>query len=308
MGAARLRARDAGCARPLRLGGRLLPAQERGGGRLRHDRVAGGAALVQRSGGHGRHLLHGLGAVGRGDAESAASGGDVGQSGGVQRADLVAAAGRRARAALAGLGLLERARLARGGGGSGALRRARPGRGGPARLARSSALAAGRHAALADQGLRALGDRSAHPGDGGGLALAAAEHEFRALRRADRRCADRLQRRLVRLLHAGHDRIVRRVHGGQVVAAVPADGPLDARRGDAGSLLVGRCRLRTDGADQRQSGRQRGGAAHAVLRSLLERPGVRLAGRAAGADLCDGRRQRAADRVGAARPRRRVAR
>ena len=61
------------------------------------------------------------------------------------------------------------------------------------------------------QGLRALGHRPAHPGDRAGLALAAPEHELRALHRPDRRRADGLQRRLVRLLHPRHHRVLRRL-------------------------------------------------------------------------------------------------
>ena len=85
-------------------------------------------------GGNGRHVVYGLGAVGGSDAESAASVGDVGQPGRVQRTHVVAATGRRAGVALARLGILERAGQSRGGSRSGALRGARPGGGRPARL------------------------------------------------------------------------------------------------------------------------------------------------------------------------------
>ena len=201
--------------------------------------MAGAAALVRRPGGHGRHLLPRLGAVRCSHPEPAPPRGDVGQSGRVQRAQLLAAAGRRARAALARLGVLERPRFARSRGRPGPLRGPRPRRRRPARLARPPALASRRHTARADQGLRTLGHRPAHPGDRTGLALAASEHELRALHRPDRRRADGLQRRLVRLLHARHHRVLRRLQRRQGIPAVPLDGSLDARRRTARPQLVG---------------------------------------------------------------------
>ena len=252
---ARLRGGGAGRARALRLRRcvRALPA--RGSGRLRHDRVGGTAAVVQRRRGDLRPLLSRRGAVAGGGGASAVTEGDGAGHDLCDSGELLVL-GRRVGWLVARLDLVEhRARPApadrRGG--------AAHGRGGGGRVgargARRQAAPPAPHASRLP-GRRAMVLRvDAPPARRPMVGLG---HPRGALSRCGRRGAEPvgLVRRALRPARRGHQ--LRRSGAGPVPGslAVPSDPrPLDSRRGCGRPHAGGRSGFRPRGGDRLQRDR-----------------------------------------------------